>query len=80
MDLILSRIKNSTGKEVPQAEDRELYLEHVADTRKMIDAAAVGFVDHRFEHAIITIQRLLGTERRALRPLFPTRSNGDNGI
>jgi hypothetical protein len=38
---------------------KELYIEKVTDTRRLIDAYQVGFIDHRLEHAITTIQRLI---------------------
>jgi len=44
--------------EFPQR-NHELYLDNVNDIQKLIDVTKFGFVDHRFNHAIILMQRLI---------------------
>ena len=39
--------------------DKELFLTKVCDTKKLIDVQKLGWNDHRLEHGITTLQRLI---------------------
>jgi len=39
--------------------NKEIYIEKVERVDRLLDVYRVGFVDHRLEHSIITIQRLI---------------------
>lgn len=54
--------------------NRELFLDQVSEPKRLIDAASVGFVDHRFEHALVTIQRLIRYSASSPPPLYCEQS------
>lgn len=43
--------------------DRELYITKVSDTKKLIELHRLGYIDHRLDHSITLIQRLIRFHR-----------------
>lgn len=73
--LFLDKLK--IAEHLPPPKGRELYLNKVCNAQKLAQIAEFGFVDHRLEHAVTTIQRLFRYGRS--NPLASSAEGEDKG-